>query len=114
MEALGAKPEDCLFVGDSAADMEAGRRAGVKTCAVLYGYGNAEGHGAMESGLLDFAPCANCSALPESFAHPEHVPIGVPHMHFAHSPWHIGWRPDDLDPLRNAVPVKFIHIVQPH
>lgn len=42
MQALGAKPEDCLFVGDSAADMEAGRRAGMKTCAVLYGYGERE------------------------------------------------------------------------
>ena len=38
--ALGARPEECLFVGDSPADMEAGRRAGVKTCAVTYGYGN--------------------------------------------------------------------------
>ncbi len=36
---LGATPEECLFVGDSAADMEAGRSAGVKTCAVRYGYG---------------------------------------------------------------------------
>lgn len=40
LAAMGAKPEDCLFVGDSAADMEAGKRAGVKTCAVRYGYGN--------------------------------------------------------------------------
>jgi len=39
LRALGARPEDCLFVGDSPADMEAGRRAGVKTCAVRYGYG---------------------------------------------------------------------------
>jgi HAD superfamily hydrolase (TIGR01509 family) len=39
LSALGAKPEDCLMVGDSAADMEAGRRAGVKICAVRYGYG---------------------------------------------------------------------------
>jgi phosphoglycolate phosphatase len=38
--ALGAKPGDCIFVGDSETDMEAGRRAGVKTCAVRYGYGN--------------------------------------------------------------------------
>jgi HAD superfamily hydrolase (TIGR01509 family) len=37
---LGAKPEECLFVGDSPADMEAGRRAGVRTCAVRWGYGN--------------------------------------------------------------------------
>jgi HAD superfamily hydrolase (TIGR01509 family) len=42
LKALGAKPGDCLFVGDSCADMEAGRRAGVKTCAVRYGYGIAE------------------------------------------------------------------------
>lgn len=42
IEALGAKPEDCVFVGDSAADMEAGRLAGVQVCAVDYGYGNTE------------------------------------------------------------------------
>ena len=40
LNALGAKPEDCLFVGDSPADMEAGRAAGVQICAVRYGYGN--------------------------------------------------------------------------
>jgi phosphoglycolate phosphatase-like HAD superfamily hydrolase len=39
LAAMGARVEDCLFVGDSAADMEAGRRAGVATCAVTYGYG---------------------------------------------------------------------------
>jgi HAD superfamily hydrolase (TIGR01509 family) len=39
---LGARPEDCLMVGDSPADMEAGHRAGVKTCAVRYGYGKVE------------------------------------------------------------------------
>jgi HAD superfamily hydrolase (TIGR01549 family) len=42
LAALGAKPEDCLMVGDSAPDMEAGRRAGVATCAVRYGYGDPE------------------------------------------------------------------------
>jgi HAD superfamily hydrolase (TIGR01509 family) len=42
LAALDAKPEDCLMVGDSAADMEAGRRAGVQICAVRYGYGNPE------------------------------------------------------------------------
>lgn len=39
LKALGATTQECLFVGDSAADMEAGQRAGVKTCAVLWGYG---------------------------------------------------------------------------
>jgi HAD superfamily hydrolase (TIGR01549 family) len=39
LEALGADPKDCLFVGDSVADMEAAQRAGVRSCAVTYGYG---------------------------------------------------------------------------
>ena len=42
LQVFGATPENCLLVGDSAADMEAGRRAGVKTCAVLWGYGRRE------------------------------------------------------------------------
>ena len=42
LAALGAAAEDCLFVGDSPADMEAGRRAGVQTCAVRYGYGKTD------------------------------------------------------------------------
>jgi len=40
LRGLGARPEDCLLVGDSPADMEAGRRAGVRICAVRYGYGD--------------------------------------------------------------------------
>ncbi len=39
LEALNASPADCLFVGDSPADMEAAQRAGVHSCAVTYGYG---------------------------------------------------------------------------
>lgn len=42
IEALNAKPDDCLFIGDSEADMEAGRRAGIRICAVDYGYGKGE------------------------------------------------------------------------
>ena len=40
LDALGADRKQCLMVGDSPADMEAGRRAGVKICAVRYGYGD--------------------------------------------------------------------------
>lgn len=39
--ALGLPPEECLLVGDSASDMQAGKRAGVRTCAVRWGYGDA-------------------------------------------------------------------------
>ena len=42
LKVFDAKPEDCLLIGDSPADMEAGRRAGIKTCAVLWGYGKRE------------------------------------------------------------------------
>jgi phosphoglycolate phosphatase len=42
LQALSAAPEDCLLVGDAPADIEAGRRAGIKTCAVLWGYGDHE------------------------------------------------------------------------
>jgi phosphoglycolate phosphatase len=42
LSGLAAQPADCLMVGDSTADMEAGRRAGVRTCAVRYGYGKPE------------------------------------------------------------------------
>jgi phosphoglycolate phosphatase len=40
IELFGVQPEDCLMVGDAPSDMEAGRRAGVKICAVRYGYGD--------------------------------------------------------------------------
>ena len=42
MEVLGVKPEETLMVGDAPSDMIAGKRAGVKTCAVRYGYGKPE------------------------------------------------------------------------
>jgi phosphoglycolate phosphatase len=40
IEVFGVPAGDCLLVGDTATDMEAGRRAGVKICAVRYGYGD--------------------------------------------------------------------------
>jgi HAD superfamily hydrolase (TIGR01549 family) len=42
LEGLGGSIQDCLFVGDSPADLEAAHRAGVKSCAVTYGYGKRE------------------------------------------------------------------------
>ena len=42
LKVFGANPEDCLLVGDAPSDMEAGRRAGVRTCAALWGYGQRE------------------------------------------------------------------------
>jgi phosphoglycolate phosphatase len=42
LEIFGVAPEECLMVGDSPSDMEAGRRAGVHTCGVRYGYGDQE------------------------------------------------------------------------
>ncbi len=42
LAALEARPEECLMVGDAGPDLLAGRAAGVKTCAVNWGYGNHE------------------------------------------------------------------------
>ncbi len=38
LERLKVKPDAAIMVGDGTADMEAGAGAGVKTCAVTYGY----------------------------------------------------------------------------
>lgn len=35
---IGVRPEDVLFVGDDARDIESGRAAGCRTAAVTYGY----------------------------------------------------------------------------
>lgn len=42
VEVFGVDLDDVLMVGDSATDMAAGRAAGVRICAVRYGYGNHE------------------------------------------------------------------------
>jgi phosphoglycolate phosphatase len=42
MRGLGARASECLMIGDAPTDMEAGRKAGVKICAVTYGYGKRE------------------------------------------------------------------------
>ncbi|SDM77457.1 phosphoglycolate phosphatase [Franzmannia pantelleriensis] len=39
---FGVAPGDCLMVGDSRHDIEAGRRAGFRTLAVPYGYNHGE------------------------------------------------------------------------
>ena len=53
LEVFKVNPEDCLMIGDSAPDMDAGRRAGVKTCGVRYGYGDHQEDGRVCAGLLD-------------------------------------------------------------
>jgi HAD superfamily hydrolase (TIGR01509 family) len=42
LDHFGIDPGEVLLIGDASPDMEAGRRAGVKTCAVTWGYGNVE------------------------------------------------------------------------
>lgn len=42
LEALGVPPDQVLMVGDAATDMAAGRAAGVRICAVRWGYGDHE------------------------------------------------------------------------
>lgn len=40
LELFGVAPAECLMIGDAPSDMAAGRKAGVKTCGVRYGYGD--------------------------------------------------------------------------
>lgn len=42
LDLFGVAAADVLFIGDSEADMAAGRAAGVKLCAVRWGYGDIE------------------------------------------------------------------------
>lgn len=40
----GSKPEECLYVGDAARDIEAGNAAGMQTLVALFGYIGAQEH----------------------------------------------------------------------
>ena len=42
LEAMNARPEESVMVGDSYTDIQAGKAAGMHTCAILYGYGDKE------------------------------------------------------------------------
>ena len=42
VDLLNVKPEDCLYVGDLPSDIRAGKRAGIKTAAVLTGLASRE------------------------------------------------------------------------
>jgi phosphoglycolate phosphatase len=61
LEFFGAAPEECLLIGDSGPDMEAGRRAGVKTCAVSYGYGDLDAMRRHQPDYWISAPSELCS-----------------------------------------------------
>ena len=57
LEIFGISPKECLMVGDAPSDMEAGRRAGVKTCAVRYGYGDLEAMAGFKPDFWIDHPC---------------------------------------------------------
>lgn len=42
LEAMGCSPREGWMVGDTILDVEAGRRAGLSTCAVTWGFGDVE------------------------------------------------------------------------
>ena len=44
MREAGATPEATLFVGDSMIDVETARRAGVRICVVMHGFGSTRGN----------------------------------------------------------------------
>jgi phosphoglycolate phosphatase len=50
-EALGCLPAECLMIGDSRIDIEAGQNAGMKTCGMIYGF---RGRRELEKAGADF------------------------------------------------------------
>ena len=52
IDSLGADPEKSWMVGDTVLDIQAGQRAGMRTCAVTYGFGEATGLSAQRPDLL--------------------------------------------------------------
>lgn len=42
LDEMGANPQNSVMVGDSYTDIMAGKAAGMKTCEILYGYGDKE------------------------------------------------------------------------
>src|SRR5688572_30304705 len=43
----------------------------------------------------------------------EDVPVRVPDVHLANVPGHVGWRPGDLQPFLEALPVDGVDIIDP-
>lgn len=62
-EKLGFAPENCLMIGDSRVDIEAGKRAGMKTCGCIFGF---RGRAELESACADFL-IENFAELTEIF-----------------------------------------------
>lgn len=77
LRALKVQPEDCLLVGDAAPDMAAGRSAGVKLCAVTYGYGDIDQMSKFQpdywiSDIRELIPAQAADSMPvaDSFTQP--------------------------------------------
>ncbi len=50
----------------------------------------------------------------QRLADPENMPVGMAHVHLAHVPWVIRWRPRHFQTLFDAVPVFGVHVIHPH
>jgi len=57
-KAVGAAPVNCVVVGDSPVDVQAGRAAGMRTVAATYGYGDL-------AALRDAGPHAEIASFSE-------------------------------------------------
>lgn len=65
-ESLGVEPKECVMIGDSRVDIEAGKNAGIKTIGCIYGF---RGRRELEEAGADF--------LIEKFADLPHALTGV-------------------------------------
>lgn len=73
LEVFDIPPGECLMVGDAPSDMEAGRRAGVKTCGVRYGYGDLQQMEAFSPDYWINHPSELSGAIDQSLPHPHRI-----------------------------------------
>ena len=59
------------------------------------------------------ATSIHSSTVCTSFWPAPNVTVGMPHMHLAHAPRHVGRRPCDFDSLLQAVAMDAVDIVDP-
>lgn len=63
MDSFGATREECLYIGDTSTDMQTGKRAGMRTVGVLWGFRGREELEENGADIIISRPCELCDCL---------------------------------------------------
>lgn len=63
MDSFGATREECLYIGDTSTDMQTGKRAGMRTVGVLWGFRGREELEENGADVIISRPCELCDCL---------------------------------------------------